>query len=147
MALSPCLPTQMVGGERESGKPIAQWREALWTLTTQGGVDMEILRFVRCESFPEGVRMFGCICDEGTVSDSQGEAVLWVVYPTDAPPIVRRMNAMEARLVQQRYMGQQIALADVTAKAKRGETVDGATVREIINRDLFAETHAVLVGA
>jgi len=57
------------------------------------------------------------------------------------------MNAIEARLVQQRYMGQQIELADVTAKAKRGETVDEATVREIINRDLFAETHAVLVGA
>ena len=108
---------------------------------------MELLRFVRCKSFPEGVRMFGCICDEGAAGDSQGEAVLWVVFSTDAPPIVRRMNAMEARLVQRRYMGQQIELADVTAKAKRGETVDEATVREIINRDLFAETHAVLVGA
>ena len=108
---------------------------------------MEILRFVRCESFPEGVRMLGCICDEGAASDSQGEAVLWVIYPTDAPPLVRRMNAMEARLVQQRYMGQQIELGDLTAKAKRGETVDEATVREILNRDLFAETHPVLVGA
>lgn len=107
---------------------------------------MEILRFVRCESFPEGARILGCICDEGAASDSQCEAVVWVVYPTGAPPIVRRMNAMEARLVQQRYMGQQIDLADVTAKAKRGEAVDEATVREILNRDLFAETHAMLVG-
>ena len=108
---------------------------------------MEILRFVRCESFPEGVRMFGCICDEGAAGNPQDEAVLWAVHPMDTPPIVRRMNAMEARLVQQRYTRQQLELADITAKAKRGETVDEAIVREIVNRDLFAETHAVLVGA
>src|SRR5512140_740236 len=94
----------------------AQCREILWTLTTQGGMDMEILRFVRCESFPEGVRMLGCICDEGAAGASQGGAVLWVVYPTDTPPIARRMTAMEARLVQQRYTRQQIELADITAK-------------------------------
>jgi hypothetical protein len=101
---------------------------------------MEILHFVRCESFPEGVRMLGCIADEG-------HAVIWLVYPTSAPPIARRMTAMEARLVQQRYTRQQIELTEVNAKAKQGETVDEATVREIIDRDLFAWTSAVVVEA
>ena len=70
------------------------------------GEYMEILHFVRCESFPEGVRLFGCIVDEG-------HAVICVVYPTNAPPIARRMTAMEARLVQQRYAHQQIELTEV----------------------------------
>ena len=65
---------------------------------------MEILRFVRCESFPEEMRMLGCICDEEASCDPQVQAaVLWVISPTDTPPIARRMTAADARLVQQRY--------------------------------------------
>ena len=84
--------------------------------------------------------MLGCIADEG-------HAVIWVVYPTDAPPIARQMTAADARIVQQRYTRQQIELTEANAKAKRGETVDEATVREIVDRDLFAWTSAVVVEA
>ena len=108
---------------------------------------MEVLRFVRCGSFPEGVLMFGCIGDEGASGDPRGHAVLWVVYSTTQSPMVMRMTATEARLVQQRYARQQVELTEVNAKAKRGETVDEATAREIIDRDLFAGTNAVVVEA
>jgi hypothetical protein len=101
---------------------------------------MEVLRFVRCESFPEAVRILGCIGDDG-------KAILWIVPSTSAPPIARQMTSAEARLVQQRYMRQQLELTELNAKAKRGETVDEVTVREIINRDLFVGTKAVIVEA
>lgn len=108
---------------------------------------MEVLRFERCDSFPEGVLMFGCIGDEGASEDPQGHAVLWVVYSTSQPPTVMRMTATEARLVQQRYARQQAELTEVTAKAKRGETVNEATARAIIDRDLFVGINAVVVEA
>jgi hypothetical protein len=57
------------------------------------------------------------------------------------------MTATEARLVQQRYARQQAELAEVTAKAKRGETVNEATARAIIDRDLFVGINAVVVEA
>ena len=104
---------------------------------------MEILRFVRCESFPEGVRLVGCIGDEGNLQD---QAVIWEVPETNAQPVARVMTAAEARLVQQRYMKQQIALTELSAKAKRGEGVDEGTVYEIMSRDLFAGTSAMLVA-
>jgi hypothetical protein len=104
---------------------------------------MEILRFVRCESFPEGVRLVGCIGDEG---NPQGQAVIWEVPETNAQPVARVMTAAEARLVQQRYMKQQIELTELNAKAKRGEGVDEGTVREIMSRDLFAGTSAMVVA-
>jgi hypothetical protein len=50
--------------------------------------------------FPEGVLMFGCIGDEGASGDPRGHAVLWVVYSTTQSPMVMRMTATEARLVQ-----------------------------------------------
>lgn len=104
---------------------------------------MEILRFVGCESFPEGVRLVGCI---GGESDPQDQAVIWEVPATNAQPVARVMTAAEARLVQQRYMKQQIELTELNAKAKRGEGVDEGTVREIISRDLFAGTGAMVVA-
>ena len=64
------------------------------------GVGMEILRFVRCESFPEGVHMVGCIGEEG-------EAIIWVIPSTDAPTIAMRVTAAETLLVQQRYTRRQ----------------------------------------
>jgi len=108
---------------------------------------MEVLRFERCDSFPEGVLMFGCIGDERASEDPQGHAVLWVVYSTSQPPTVMRMTVTEARLVQQRYARQQAELTEVTAKAKRGETVNEATARAIIDRDLFVGINAVVVEA
>ena len=104
---------------------------------------MEILRFVRCESFPEGVRLVGCIGDE---SNPQGLAVIWEVPETNAQPVARVMTAAEACLVQHRYMKQQLALTELNAKAKRGEGVDEGTVREIMNSDLFAGTSAMVVA-
>jgi hypothetical protein len=83
-----------------------QRNEALVTHPTRQ-LGMEILRFVWCEAFPEGVRMIGCICDDGDAGVPQGHAVICVVSPADAPPIARRMTAMEARL-EQRYTRQQI---------------------------------------
>ena len=107
---------------------------------------MEVLRFVRGDSFPEGVLIFGCIEEEAS-DDPQGHAVLWVVYSTSQSPVVMRMTATEARLVQRRYASQQVELTEVNAKAKRGETVDEATARKIIDRDLFAGINAVMVEA
>src|SRR5215831_14898889 len=102
---------------------------------------MEILRFVGCDSFPEGVRLVGCIGDEGNP-----HAVIWEVPATNAQPVARVMTAAEARLVQQRYMKQQIELTELNAKAKRGEGVDEGTVREIMSRDLFAGISAMVVA-
>ena len=108
---------------------------------------MELLRFIRCESFPEGVRLIGCIGDEGApeTSSQQNQAVIWEVSATDAEPIARVMSAEEARLVQRRYMRQQIELTELTAKAKRGESVDEGIIREIMNRNLFVGISAEMV--
>lgn len=104
---------------------------------------MEILRFVRCESFPEGVCLVGCIGDE---SNPQGQAVIWEIPATNAQPVAKVMTAAEARLVQQRYTKQQIELTELNAKAKHGEGIDEGTVREILSRDLFAGTRAMVVA-
>ena len=106
---------------------------------------MEVLRFVRCDDSREGVPMFGCI-EEGASDDPQGHAVLWVVYSTSQSPVVR-ITTTEARLVQRRHASQQVELTEVNAKAKRGETVDEATARKIIDRDLFAGRNRVMVEA
>jgi hypothetical protein len=104
---------------------------------------MEILHFVRFESFPEAVRLVGCIVDEG---NPQGQAVIWEVPATDAEPIARVMTTAEARLVHRRYMRQQIELTELNAKAKVGEDVDASAVLEIMNRDLFTGTRAMVVA-
>ena len=104
---------------------------------------MEILRFVRCDSFPEGVRLVGCIGDE---KNPPGQAVIWEIPATDAEPVARVMTGAEARLVQRRYMRQQMELTELNAKAKRGESVDEGTMLEIMNRDVFVGTSAEVVA-
>ncbi len=104
---------------------------------------MEILRFARCDSLPEGVRLVGCIGDE---KNPQSQAVIWEIPATDAEPVVRVMTAAEARLVQRRYLRQQMELTELNAKAKRGESVDEGTMLEIMNRDVFVRTRAEVVA-
>ena len=109
---------------------------------------MEILRFVRCDSFPEAMCLVGCIVDEvdpktsSAPSNHQGQAVIWEVPATNAEPIARILTAAEARQVQRRYMIQQKELTELIANAKRGERVDEGVVREIMSRDIFAGTSA-----
>ena len=108
---------------------------------------MEILRFVRCDSFPEGARLVGCIREEIVdEKNPQGQAVIWEIPATDAEPVARVMTAAEARLVQRRYIRQQMELTELNTKAKRGESVDEGTMLEIMNRDVFVGTSAEVVA-
>jgi len=56
------------------------------------------------------------------------------------------MTSAAARLVQRSYTKQQIELIELNAKAKRGEGIDEGIVHEVMSRDLFAGTSAMVVA-